>query len=84
MFIDIIGGVPVAGVYCTLCGTVIPYVTEVNGVNYKEVAAHGGRRRRIRCSQVDQQNAQRLGQPVFKRRRGFESWHGLLLGRPAA
>jgi len=34
MFIDSIGGVSIAGVYCTLCGTVIPYRTEVNGVNY--------------------------------------------------
>ena len=35
MFTDTIGGVDIAGVYCTLCGTVIPYKTELNGVNYK-------------------------------------------------
>lgn len=34
MFTDTIGGIPIAGVYCTLCGTVIPYRTSVNGVNY--------------------------------------------------
>ena len=34
MFTDTIGGVPIAGVYCTLCGTVIPYRTQVNGVDY--------------------------------------------------
>ena len=34
MFTDTIGGVPIAGVYCTLCGTVIPYVTEHEGVQY--------------------------------------------------
>lgn len=34
MFTDTIGGVDIAGVYCTLCGTVIPYRTEVNGVKY--------------------------------------------------
>lgn len=34
MFTDTIGGVPIAGVYCTLCGTVIPYRTEVDGVQY--------------------------------------------------
>ena len=34
MFVDTIGGVPIAGVYCTLCGTVIPYVTTHDGVNY--------------------------------------------------
>lgn len=31
MFVDTIGGVPVAGVYCTLCGTMILYETEVDG-----------------------------------------------------
>ncbi|MEO0443527.1 MAG: DUF3179 domain-containing protein [Pseudomonadota bacterium] len=31
MFVDTIGGVDIAGVYCTLCGTVIPYKTKVNG-----------------------------------------------------
>ena len=34
MFTDTIGDVDIAGVYCTLCGTVIPYRTQVNGVNY--------------------------------------------------
>lgn len=34
MFTDTIGGVPIAGVYCTLCGTVIPFRTQLNGVNY--------------------------------------------------
>ena len=34
MFVDVVGGVPVAGVYCTLCGTVILYFTEHNGVNH--------------------------------------------------
>ena len=32
MFVDTVGGVPVAGVYCTLCGTVILYRTEHEGV----------------------------------------------------
>ncbi|MEL7027672.1 MAG: DUF3179 domain-containing protein [Pseudomonadota bacterium] len=27
MFVDEVGGVEIAGVYCTLCGTVIPYLT---------------------------------------------------------
>ena len=35
MFTDTIKGIPLAGVYCTLCGTVILYKTEVNGVNHK-------------------------------------------------
>lgn len=35
MFTDTIGGVPIAGVYCTLCGTVIPFRTEVNGTSYR-------------------------------------------------
>jgi len=35
MFTDKVGGVPVAGVYCTLCGTVILYKTEHNGTNYE-------------------------------------------------
>ncbi|SHJ05364.1 DUF3179 domain-containing protein [Aquimarina spongiae] len=35
MFTDQVGGVPVAGVYCTLCGTVILYKTEQNGVQYQ-------------------------------------------------
>ena len=34
MFVDVVGGVPVAGVYCTLCGTVILYYTEHDGVNH--------------------------------------------------
>lgn len=34
MFVDQVGGVPVAGVYCTLCGTVILYKTEHKGVQY--------------------------------------------------
>ena len=35
MFVDTIGGVEIAGVYCTLCGTVIPYKTRVDGTNYE-------------------------------------------------
>lgn len=35
MFTDTIQGVPFAGVYCTLCGTVILYKTTVNGVQHK-------------------------------------------------
>lgn len=35
MFTDTIGGVKIAGVYCTLCGTVIPYRTEHKGVSYE-------------------------------------------------
>lgn len=31
MFTDTIGGVNIAGVYCTLCGTMIPYKTEFKG-----------------------------------------------------
>lgn len=34
MFVDEVGGEKIAGVYCTLCGTVIPYKTEVDGVNH--------------------------------------------------
>lgn len=34
MFVDTIGGVEIAGVYCTLCGTIIPYKTEFKGVKY--------------------------------------------------
>ena len=34
MFVDVVGGVPVAGVYCTLCGTVILFHTEHAGVNH--------------------------------------------------
>ncbi len=35
MFTDTIGGVDIAGVYCTLCGTIIPYKTSLAGVDYK-------------------------------------------------
>ncbi|AXT20077.1 DUF3179 domain-containing protein [Flavobacteriaceae bacterium AU392] len=35
MFTDDIGGISVAGVYCTLCGTVILYKTEHSGIKYK-------------------------------------------------
>ena len=35
MFVDTVGGVPVAGVYCTLCGTVILYRTEHEGVHHR-------------------------------------------------
>jgi hypothetical protein len=35
MFVDDVGGVPVAGVYCTLCGTMILYKTRLNGVAYQ-------------------------------------------------
>ncbi|MEO0572719.1 MAG: DUF3179 domain-containing protein [Bacteroidota bacterium] len=35
MFVDTIGGIPVAGVYCTLCGTVILYKTEHEGINHE-------------------------------------------------
>nr|WP_298999001.1 DUF3179 domain-containing protein [uncultured Allomuricauda sp.] len=35
MFVDEVGGTPVAGVYCTLCGTVILYKTEHDGVNHQ-------------------------------------------------
>ena len=35
MFVDEVGGVPVAGVYCTLCGTVILYHTVHDGVNHR-------------------------------------------------
>ncbi len=34
MFVDTVGGIPVAGVYCTLCGTVILYKTEYKGINH--------------------------------------------------
>ena len=34
MFVDVVGGVPVAGVYCTLCGTVILFHTQHDGVNH--------------------------------------------------
>ncbi len=35
MFTDQVGNIPVAGVYCTLCGTVILYKTQKDGVNYQ-------------------------------------------------
>ena len=35
MFVDTIGDEPVAGVYCTLCGSMILYKTEHNGVNHQ-------------------------------------------------
>ena len=35
MFVDDVGGVPVAGVYCTLCGSMILYETTHNGVNHQ-------------------------------------------------
>jgi len=35
MFTDTVGGVPLAGVYCTLCGTVILYGTRVDGVDHE-------------------------------------------------
>ena len=34
MFVDEIGGEPIAGVYCTLCGTVIAYNTRFEGKDY--------------------------------------------------
>ena len=35
MFVDTVGGVPVAGVYCTLCGTMILYETVHDGVAHE-------------------------------------------------
>ena len=35
MFVDEVGGIPVAGVYCTLCGTMILYQTQYEGVNHQ-------------------------------------------------
>ncbi len=35
MFVDEVGEVEVAGVYCTLCGTVILYDTEVDGLKHE-------------------------------------------------
>lgn len=35
MFVDTIGGVNYAGVYCTLCGAVILYETTHNGINHE-------------------------------------------------
>jgi len=34
LFTDEVGGLPVAGVYCTLCGTVLLYETELDGVHF--------------------------------------------------
>ena len=34
MFVDRVGGVDVAGVYCTLCGTVILYDTDAKGLSH--------------------------------------------------
>jgi len=34
MLVDTVGGIPVAGVYCTLCGTVILYKTRHNGIDH--------------------------------------------------
>ncbi len=35
MFVDTVGGVDFAGVYCTLCGTVILYETKAGGIDHK-------------------------------------------------
>jgi hypothetical protein len=35
MFVDDVGGVPVVGVYCTLCGTMILYQTRVAGQDHE-------------------------------------------------
>jgi len=35
MFVNTIGGIEIAGVYCTLCGTVIPYRTQLDGKRYE-------------------------------------------------
>lgn len=35
MFVDTIGGIEIAGVYCTLCGAVIPYETTIDGVRHE-------------------------------------------------
>jgi hypothetical protein len=32
MFVDVVGGVPVTGAYCTLCGSMILYKSEANGI----------------------------------------------------
>lgn len=34
MFVDTVGGVPVAGVYCTLCGSMVLYESTVDGVEH--------------------------------------------------
>lgn len=35
MFVDVVGGVPVAGVYCTLCGSMVLYETVHEGVEHE-------------------------------------------------
>ncbi|MEM1221413.1 MAG: DUF3179 domain-containing protein [Verrucomicrobiota bacterium] len=35
MFVDTVGGIPLAGVYCTLCGTVAIYETTYKGMNHE-------------------------------------------------
>ena len=35
MFVDTVGGVDFAGVYCTLCGTVILYETDAKGISHE-------------------------------------------------
>ena len=35
MFVDTVGNQPVAGVYCTLCGTMVLYKTEVDGITHQ-------------------------------------------------
>ncbi|NKB69154.1 MAG: DUF3179 domain-containing protein [Candidatus Latescibacteria bacterium] len=35
MFVDQVGGIPVAGVYCTLCGTMVLYKTLHQGTNHQ-------------------------------------------------
>lgn len=35
MFVDKVGGIDFAGVYCTLCGTVILYETQANGISHQ-------------------------------------------------
>ncbi len=35
MVVDEVGGTPFAGVYCTLCGAMIPYKTNHNGTHHK-------------------------------------------------
>ncbi len=35
LFVDEVGSVPVAGVYCTLCGSMILYKTEYEGTNHQ-------------------------------------------------
>ena len=40
MFTDVVGGIPLAGVYCTLCGTAILYETTYEGVEH-EVGTSG-------------------------------------------